>query len=283
MFKQIKQILKNLIKKADFRIDVSSLYTEVPHGARKIPNHVYQTWTNPVVPYLHARTLQRFRRLNPDYSFSFFDDQRMAQYMDTCFAGHPILQVFKDVRMPAEKADIWRYCLLFREGGVYCDIDSALAVPLRELLHDDSSELISFEKDKWKDQLGLGRYADPGIFLPGPPDSIKSNLEYPDHSMINWLLCFEKGSPLLEELINLIVRHSHFYRNKKFENVSLAGNHFTGPLAFTQAVWMWMQKTGTRPGQCGIDFSGQGIFKHGDMDYGESPHHSSMRNLTLLD
>ena len=283
MMKHIKQIIKNVIKKAGYRVNISPLYTEVPQAARKIPNHVYQTWINPVVPYMHARAIRQFRKLNPDYSFSFFDDQRMAEYMDSNFAGHPILKLFHDIRMPAEKADIWRYCLLFREGGIYCDMDSGMAIPLRELLHDDPSELISFEGPKWKDQLGLGSYADPDVFLPGPPDSIKGNLDYPDHSMVNWLLCFEKGSPIMEELINLIVRHAPFYRNKKFEIVSLAGNHFTGPLAFTEAVWMWMQKTGRRPGQCGIDFFGHGIFKHGDMDYGESPHHTTMKNLPLLD
>jgi len=283
MFKLIKQILKNLIKKVDYRIDVSSLYTEVPRMGGKIPNHVYQTWVNPVFPYVHARALQRFRRLNPDYTFSFFDDQQMAEYMDSNFAGHPILELFHGDRMPSGKADIWRYCVLFLEGGIYCDIDSALAVPLHELVHEESSELISFENVKWRDHLSLGRYADPDVFLPSPPDSIKGNLDYPEHTIINWLLCFEKGSPILEEIINLIVRHAHFYKNKKFEDVSLAGNHFTGPLALTEAVWMWMQKSGKCPEQCGIDFSGKAIFKHGELDYRQSPHHSTRKNQEFLD
>lgn len=276
--------LKYLRRKiAYYPIGVRSLYTEVPQVARKIPNHVYQTWVRPVLPFVLALEVRRFRRLNPDYSFSFFDDQQMAGYMDSNYAGHPILKVFKDVRMPVVKADIWRYCVLFREGGIYCDIKSTLTVPLREILHDDFSELISFEGLKWKDLLHPGPYADQGIFLPAPPDSIRSNLEYPDNTILNWLICFEKGSPILEEVINLIVRHSHFFRNRKFENVSMAGNHFTGVIAFTQAVWMWMQKTGKCPGQCGINFSGLGIWKVRGMNYRESPHHTSMKNLSILD
>ncbi len=283
MFKLIKRTLKYFIKKIDYRIDVSSLYTEVPRMVRKIPNRVYQTWVNPVFPYVHARALQRFRRLNPDYTFSFFDDQQMAHYMDSNFAGHPILELFHGDRMPSGKADIWRYCVLFREGGIYCDIDSTLAVPLRELVHEETSELISFENVKWADHLSLGRYADPDVFLPGPPNSIKSNLDYPEHTVINWLLGFEKGNPILEELINLIVRHAHFYKNKKFEDVSLAGNHFTGPLALTEAIWIWMQKSGKRPQQCGVDFLGKGIFKYGELDYRQSPHHSTRKNELFLD
>jgi hypothetical protein len=276
--------LKGLRRKiAYYPIGISSLYTEVPQVPRRIPNRVYQTWKRPVLPFLLALEVKRFRKMNSDYSFFFFDDRRMAEYMDAHYAAHPILKVFQNVRIPVVRADIWRYCILYREGGVYCDIKSAVKVPLSELLHDDFSELISFEGLKWKDLLHLDQYADRGVFLPAPPDSVRGNLEYPDNTIINWLLCFEKGSPILEEVINLIVRHAPFFKEKQFENVSMAGNHFTGIIAFTQAVWIWMQKTGKRPGQSGINFSDHGIWKLRGMDYGESAHHSTLKNLSILD
>jgi hypothetical protein len=103
--------------------------------------------------------------------------------------------------------------------------------------------------------------ADPVIFLSAPPDSIRKNLDQPENTILNWLFCFEKGSPILREVIDLIVRHAPYYRNKVFERVSVAGNHFTGVIAFTQAVWMWMQKTGQRPRQCGVNFSGHGLWR----------------------
>lgn len=270
-------------KVAYYPIGVRSLYSEAPRSRSRIPNRVYQTWKRQSLPLALALEVRKFRKSNSDYSFSFFDDRRMAEYMDTSWAGHPILEIFKDVRMPVLKADIWRYCILLREGGIYCDIKSAVTVPLRELLSDDPSELISFEGLAWKDLLFPGRYADPAIFLPGPPDSIKANLEHPNNTILNWFLCFEKGSPILQEVIDLIVRHSDFYRAREFENMSMAGNHFTGVIAFTEAVWMWMQKTGKRPTQCGVNYSGHGVWKLRGMDYRESPHHSSMKNLSLLD
>jgi inositol phosphorylceramide mannosyltransferase catalytic subunit len=234
------------------------------------------------LPFALALEVRRFRKLNSDYSFSFFDDERMTEYMETWYAGHPILKVFQEVRMPVLKADIWRYCILYREGGIYCDIKSAASIPLRSLIPRDASELISFEGLQWKDLLFPGRYADPGIFLPAPPDSVRNNLEYPDNTILNWLLCFEKGNPILAEVMDLIVRHADFYRNRVFENMSVAGNHFTGVIAFTQAVWIWMRKTGKRPQQCGINYSGYGIWKLRGMDYRESPHHSSLKNQTLI-
>src|SRR5208337_4980963 len=49
-----RKILKDVLSKVH-PVDVSSLYTEVPRSAGKIPNHVYQTWISPVLPFLHAR------------------------------------------------------------------------------------------------------------------------------------------------------------------------------------------------------------------------------------
>lgn len=277
-------VLRSLRRKIAYApMSISSLYTEVAQAPTRIPNRVYQTWKRPVLPHLLALEVKRFRRMNPDYSFSFFDDQRMEEYMSSQYAGHPILEVFRDVRIPVVRADIWRYCILYREGGIYCDIKSAMKVPLSHVLQNDFSELISFEGLQWKDLLHVGPYADPGIFLPAPPDSILSNLECPGNTMINWLLCFEKHSSILEEVINLIVRHAAFYRHRQFENVSVAGNHFTGIIAFTQAVWMWMQKTGKRPRQCGVNFAGQGIWRLRGMDYRDSAHHSTYKNASILE
>jgi hypothetical protein len=278
IFRRVRRYVNSRI-----RIDVSGLYTEVPPAAGKIPNRVYQTWLRPAMPVLIARGIRRFRKMNRDYSFSFFDNQRMAEYMESCYAGHPILELFKEVRMPAEKADIWRYCILYREGGIYCDIKSALKVPIRAILPPDATELISFEANTWKSVMDLERCADSEVFLSAPPDSIRRGLDYPEHVVLSWFLCFEKGSPILKEVIDLIVRHSSFYRGRQFDDPHVAGVHFTGPLALTQAVWKWMDKSGKRPAQCGVDFYGRGIWRLRGMDYRGSPRHSTGDRKMLLD
>src|SRR5271157_4529757 len=118
-------------------LDVSSIYSLAPRLDQRIPNTVYQTWRSTRLPSFHARGVIRFRQRNSDYSFVFYDDKGMDEYMSSHYAGHPILDVFREIRIPAAKADVWRYCLLFREGGIYCDIDSALAIPFREILKDN--------------------------------------------------------------------------------------------------------------------------------------------------
>lgn len=264
--------------------NVSSLYTDAPALPLKIPNIVYQTWKEPVLPLRHARAVRHFRKMNGDYSFRFFNDERMAGYMADHFSGHPILRVFNDLLIPASRADIWRYCILFREGGIYCDIDSVLRVPFREILADDPPELISFEGNRWADLLRLETHADPSVFMLRPSESVRSRLEYPEHVVLNWVLCFQKGSPVLGEAIDLIVRHAAFFRRKKFEPLWPAVIHFTGPLALTQAVWRWMERSGARPCQYGIDFRGRGVFKvpGEELRYRASRHYTEIPYSTLL-
>jgi len=264
-------------------VDVSSLYTTVAPSSSRIPNTVYQTWKYPRLPPYHARCVRRFRNLNPDFSFRLFDDDEMARFMRTEFSGHPILDVFDQIRVPAAKADVWRYCILYRDGGVYCDIDSALSIPLRDILKDDPTELLSFESNRWQEQLEIDNYADAALFMDSMPEAVGARLDYPDNTILNWVLCFEKGHPLLEEVIGLIVRNFPFYKGKNFASMWKAVIHCTGPLALTQATWRWVEKTGKRPSQCGIDFQGRGIFKLPGSGYRDrvSPHFSTLNGQPL--
>ncbi|MGA2478167.1 MAG: glycosyltransferase [Spirochaetia bacterium] len=283
----VKNSLRPLYSKVfALRVNISSLYTTVPSLGQKIPNVVYQTWKTPVLSLRHAWAVRRFRRMNREYSFRFFDDDQMSAYMNLRYSGHPILKIFNDIQVPASKVDVWRYCILYREGGIYCDIDSALKTPFRELLRDDPQELISFEGSKWSEGNGFDRvtYSDPALFLPAPSDGVRMKLECPDHTVLNWLLCFEKESPILAEVIDLIVRHADFFRGKKFASILHAVTHFSGPHALTQAVWKSVEKTGRRPAQCGIDFCGQGVFKlPGEENrYRDSPHYTELPRSTIL-
>ena len=285
MLKILKDVLRpvyNLLTSRE--VDISALYSEAPPLNQKIPNIVYQTWKKPALSLRHAREIERFRKINLDYSFRFYDDSQMAEYMELHYAGHPILSIFKDILIPASKADVWKYCILLKEGGIYCDIDSAITTPFRELLADNPSELISFEGNKWSDRLDLRSCGDPAIFLSKPPKSAELGLEFPEKLVLNWLLCFEKGNPILSEVISLIVRHASFFRGKDFSPPIIPIMHFTGPIALTQAVWMYMQKAEEPPTQLGVDFRGQGVFKlPGERNrFSVSQHYSTMPHRPII-
>lgn len=269
----------------DPNVSIAPIYTEAPPLPRRIPNVVYQTWREPRLQRTHAQRIARFRQLNPDYSFRLYDDAAMAAYMRTHFGNHPICAVFDQIQIMAAKADIWRYCVLYREGGVYCDIDSALSIPVSSILETNPSEAIAFEANPCCDQMEPGAYADSHQFLRCPSSAAQSLLQFPDHAVLNWFLCFEAGHPLLAEVIEVIVKNFEFYRTKAFHSGWKAVIHATGPLALTQATWRYLDRTGARLNQCGIDFYRTGIFKlkGSDKRFAVSPHYAKMSDLQLCD
>ena len=264
-------------------VDLAGLFTRVPASGRKIPNQVFLTWKDTRFFPLHAQQLRRFRNLNKDYSFEFYDDKRMNDYMEANFAGHPILEVFHYITVMSAKVDVWRYCILYKEGGVYCDIDSSLTLPLRTMLKDDPEEMLSYEGNAWRDNLVIGKYADPALFLPGPSPEVETLLDLPDNQFLTWFLCFAPGHPILKEYIDLLVAHFPFFKDRVFDLILPGSSHATGPVALTQAVWKTLEKTKKRPAQFGVDFKGYGQYKvYGSEDRLEgSGGYFHLGNMTL--
>ena len=75
----------------------------------------------------------------------------------------------KKLNVGAAKADFWRYCILYKNGGIYLDIDSEITNSLDQLILKDDQCIITRE----------GHY---GIFN-------------------NWIMIFEKNHPILLKTI----------------------------------------------------------------------------------
>jgi len=61
------------------------------------------------------------RETHPDFEYTLFDDDMCRQFIASKFP--PIVLYAFDSLVPgAYRADLWRYCILFIEGGIYLDI-----------------------------------------------------------------------------------------------------------------------------------------------------------------
>lgn len=162
-----------------------------------IPKVIYQTWkTKDLHPNCIA-VRDSIQELNPDYSMVLYDDDEMDEFIKTNF-NEFIYSCYSQLNVGAAKADFWRYCVLYINGGVYLDIDSDIIRPLEELIRGDEQCIITRERN-------------PGFFN-------------------NWIMIFEKGHPILLESINLCC---HNIINKTTTDVAF----LTGPDgAFTDAI-----------------------------------------------
>lgn len=76
---------------------------------------------------------ERFRRYTEGFTIEFFDDDRSRSSLYPF--GPTVLKKFDQLH-GAHRADLWRYCMMYLHGGVYCDIKTVLQKQLGELVPD---------------------------------------------------------------------------------------------------------------------------------------------------
>ena len=229
-------------------VAIEQVYSEAPPKNTRIPNIVYQTWVEPRLGRSHARALSAFRARNADFSFRFFDEVAMDDFMTAHFHGHEIYQIYNNARFGPMKADIWRYCVLYAHGGVYCDISRAIRRPLREFVDGDTWAVISFETHN------------PAQSKAG--DGMANLLQFPGNRVINWALMSEPGHPLFERVIDGICSKYATYRGVLTADPKQAILEFTGPIHLSECLTEYVAAHGTGElTQAGVDFDGEAIIE----------------------
>jgi len=86
-----------------------------------IPLNIYQTWSTTNLPPKMKNCVQHLIERNPEFTYYLYDDNSCREYIKSNF-DKEILLTFDTLIPPAYKADLWRYCILYKKGGIYLDI-----------------------------------------------------------------------------------------------------------------------------------------------------------------
>ena len=111
-----------------------------------IPRIIHQTfYERTLSPELQAN-VDRLRALNPGWEYRFYDDADIAAFIRENYP--PLIWAYYqriDSRYGAARADLFRYLLMYKVGGVYLDIKSTAMRPLDTVLCPDDRFILS----KW--------------------------------------------------------------------------------------------------------------------------------------
>ncbi len=114
-----------------------------------IPKKIFQTWETNKVSLGMYDAIYTWIDKNPDWEYHFFDEDGRRNFIKDNFPKK-VLDTY-DILIPgAYKADLWRYCVLYIHGGVYCDIKMALLSALNEIIVEDIEFLSIKDKDRSK-------------------------------------------------------------------------------------------------------------------------------------
>ena len=104
-----------------------------------IPKKIYQVWLQGNIP---TKVKKNIMDLNPEYEYNFFNEEKCKQFLKENFEDK--LDVFNTINNPAHKCDLFRYCMLYKYGGVYIDIDLLVRDKLDNIIKkSDNADFIT--------------------------------------------------------------------------------------------------------------------------------------------
>lgn len=92
-----------------------------------IPHIIHQTWKTNTVPKKWQSFTRKVRKLNPDWSYRLWSDDDNDAFVKEEFPD--FYPVFSDFPKGIMRADVIRYLIMYKMGGVYLDLDYEMLAP----------------------------------------------------------------------------------------------------------------------------------------------------------
>ena len=190
-----------------------------------IPKQIFQTFKTKKLPLITRFHIWNIKRRNPEYRYFFYDDHDIEKFISEEFPPEYI-ESYRKLTIGAAKADFFRYAILYKKGGIYLDIDSAITKPLRQLIKEDDEAVISAERH--------------------------------ENLYVQWGLIFNKNHPFLKYTLELMLDN---IQNHRYPNNIHAT---TGPTVFSEGIRQALQEHPDIPYTLfeGIEFRGYLQFKY---------------------
>jgi hypothetical protein len=99
-----------------------------------IPKTIYMTYKQHIPSFV----FNKWKSLNPDWNIDFSLDYDCIHFLRNNFSSE-IANLFISIPEGMYKADLWRLCKLYINGGVYADIDLVPLIPLNDLIKENAS------------------------------------------------------------------------------------------------------------------------------------------------
>jgi mannosyltransferase OCH1-like enzyme len=197
-----------------FRIDRSPMLIQELEAIPPIPKKIYQTHKSMDYVLNNRKTRmshdswKRYCHHGEDsFDYVFFDDADMNAFMEKM--DERIYRAFQRCPMRVMQADLWRYCVLYENGGIYADADAVL------MKGQDPS--IFLQEKAW-------------LVLAPETDRIH---------LCQWTFAAPPRSPVLRKIIDTCV-------DRILKTPTIRGEHIihfmTGPRAFTDGVESYLKE-----------------------------------------
>ncbi len=189
-----------------------------------IPRVIHQTFMRKELPSELQKNVDNIKRLNPGWTHIIYDDDDITAFIGKNYGPH-ILRCFERInpRYGVARADLFRYLLMYKCGGVYLDIKSTCTCPLEQVVQPDDRYILSHWRNKPGEQHeGFGTSKEVVNVVGG---------EYQQ-----WHIVAAPGHPFLRAVIETVLQNIDQYRPWLHGTGAIGVLRLTGPLAYTTAI-----------------------------------------------
>ena len=200
---------------------------ELPHFdmGEVIPGVIHQVFISDApLPVELVANIEEISRVNKGWEHRLYGRDDVAPII-LKYYGPEVLKVYSRInpRYGAARADLFRYLLMYAEGGFYLDVKSATTRPIAALLTADDRLVLS----QWPNEDGE-KYAGWGIHP--ELESIKGG------ELQQWHIIAVSGHPFLRAVIERVIHNIEHY-NIRAQGVGRDSVlRVTGPIAYTLAI-----------------------------------------------
>jgi len=155
----------------------------------KIPHTIYQTFSTKNLPDEINNVVIQIKNRNPEFEHIIYDDDDMRNFIVDNF-DEEVVNAYDSIIPGAFRADLWRYCILYKKGGIYLDIKYK---PVNNF--------------KFKTLLDTGN------------EYFVRDLDQSESGVYNAFIIVKPNNPILKEAINKVVYNvkNKFYGNSDLE------------------------------------------------------------------
>ncbi|WP_324672147.1 glycosyltransferase family 32 protein [Hymenobacter sp. GOD-10R] len=206
-------------------IPISSLLQSRPSATEPgIPRIIHQTFMSKKLPAELQENVDNLKRLNPGWAHRLYDDDDITAFILDQY-GPEVLRYYERINphYGAARADLFRYLLVYRYGGVYLDIKSTCTAPLDKFLQPDDQYVLAHWRNKpGESHDGFGK-SDEVAHIDGG--------EYQQ-----WHVVAAPGHPFLKAVLETVLHNIDQYRPWRQGTGGIGVLRLTGPLAYTLAI-----------------------------------------------
>lgn len=101
-----------------------------------VPLTIYESWHSNTIPEKMKDCIYDLIKMNPEFDYYLYSDEACLNFIKNHF-DQDVVDAFNILKPGAYKSDLWRYCILYKKGGVYLDIKYYSLVPLIDIIEEN--------------------------------------------------------------------------------------------------------------------------------------------------